>query len=75
MPHQKGEMMNNAEDFPKLFAAACELETRLKSIEAMNDVLFEEARENRQKVERLEKKVKTLEKEEIRRKREKIWES
>lgn len=67
--------MNNAEDFPKLFAAACELETRLKSIEAMNDVLFEEARENRQKVERLEKKVKTLEKEEIRRKREKIWES
>lgn len=67
--------MNNAEDIPKLFAAACELESRLKSIEAMNDVLFEEARENRQKVEQLEKKVKALEKKELRRHREEIWES
>ncbi len=67
--------MNNAEDLPKLFAAAFELESRLKSIEAMNDVLFEEARENRQKVEQLEKKVKALEKKELRRHREEIWES
>jgi hypothetical protein len=67
--------MTTEEDIPKLFAAAFELESRLKSIEAMNDVLFEEARENRQKVEQIEKKVKALEKEEIRRKREKIWES